>query len=85
MDVRQMMMQAALGRVTQNPMVQQVLQMKQQGMNPSQALQKLSQQYPQLRQLQGTNPAQLDQLAVNAMRSTGLDPNMLAGQLQKLL
>lgn len=84
-DPRQMMMQAVMGRMTQNPMVQQVLQMKQQGMDPNQALQQLSQQYPQLRQLQGANPAQLDDMAMNAMRQTGIDPNAFVNQFKKML
>ena len=37
-DPKQMMMQAVMGRMTQNPLTQQVLQMKQQGMTPQQAL-----------------------------------------------
>ena len=84
MDVRQMMMQAVMGRMAQNPMVQQVLQMKQQGMDPNQVIQQLSQQYPQLRQLQGANPAQIDQMAANAMRSAGVDPNALMGEIKKM-
>ena len=36
-DPKQMMMQTIMGRMTQNPLTQQVLQMKQQGMTPQQA------------------------------------------------
>lgn len=85
LDPRQMMTQAVMGRLTQNPMVQQVLQMKQQGMDPNQAIQQLTQQYPQLQQLQGVNPAQLDNMAMNAMRQSGIDPNSFIGQFKKML
>ena len=84
-DPKTMMMQAIMGRMTNNPMTQQVLQMKQQGMSPQQAIRQLSQQYPQLRQLQGVNPAQLDGMAVNAMKQTGIDPGSFVGQLKKML
>jgi len=84
-DPKQMMMQAVMGRMTQNPMVQQVLQMRQQGMNPNQALQQLSRQYPQLQQIQNANPAQINGIAMNAMQQAGVDPNALVGQLKKML
>lgn len=82
---QQMVMQAVMGRMTQNPMVQQVLQMRQQGMDPNQAIAQLSQQYPQLRQLQGVNPAQIDVMAMNAMKQVGVDPNAFVGQFKKML
>lgn len=84
-DPRQMMMQAVMGRMTHNPLTQQVLQMKNQGMTPEQAIQQLGQQYPQLRQLQGVNPAQIDQMAVSAMRQTGIDPNSFVSQFKRML
>lgn len=84
-DPRQMMMQAIMGRMTNNPLTQQVLQMKQQGLTPDQAIQQLGQRYPQLRQLQGMKPAQLDGMAMNAMRQTGVDPNSFIGQFKKML
>ena len=84
-DPKQMMMQAIMGRMTQNPMTQQVLRMKQQGMTPEQAIQQLGQQYPQLRQQQGVNPAQLDGMAMNAMKQTGIDPNSFVNQFKKML
>ena len=84
-DPKQMMMQAIMGRMTQNPMTQQVLQMKQQGMTPQQAIQQLGQPYPQLRKLQGMNPAQLDGMAMNAMKQTGIDPNAFVGHFKKML
>lgn len=85
LDPRQMMMQAVMGRMTNNPLTQQVLQMKQQGMTPEQAIQQLGQQYPQMRQLQGINPAQLDGMAMNAMKQTGVNPETFVGQLKRML
>lgn len=84
-DPKQMMMQAVMGRMTNNPLTQQVLQMRQQGMTPEQAIQQLGQQYPQLRQLLGINPAQLDGMAVNAMKQTGVNPEAFVGQLKRML
>lgn len=84
-DPKQMMMQAVMGRMTNNPLTQQVLQMRQQGMTPEQAIQQLGQQYPQLRQLQGVNPAQLDGMAMNAMKQTGVNPEAFVGQLKRML
>ncbi len=85
LDPKQMMMQAVMGRMTNNPLTQQVLQMKQQGMTPEQAIQQLGQQYPQLRQLQGINPAQLDGMAMNAMKQTGVNPEAFVGQLKRII
>lgn len=85
LDPKQMMMQAVMGRMTNNPLTQQVLQMRQQGMTPEQAIQQLGQQYPQLRQLQGINPAQLDGMAMNAMKQTGVNPETFVGQLKRML
>ena len=85
LDPRQMMMQAVMGRMTNNPLTQQVLQMRQQGMTPEQAIQQLGQQYPQLRQLQGINPAQLDGRAMNAMKQTGVNPEAFVGQLKRMI
>lgn len=85
LDPKQMMMQAVMGRMTNNPLTQQVLQMRQQGMTPEQAIQQLGQQYPQLRQLQGINPAQLDGMAMNAMKQTGVNPEAFVGQLKRMI
>ena len=38
MDIRQMIMQMAAGRMQSNPLMQQVMQMKQQGMSSQQAM-----------------------------------------------
>lgn len=84
MDIRSIMMQMLAGKMQTNPLMQQVMQMKQQGMTSQQAMQQLSQQYPQLRQYQGMNPAQLDQMAMGTMQSVGLNPNSVADQFKKM-
>lgn len=84
MDLRQIMLQMISGRMQANPMLQQVMQLKQQGMNAQQAMQQLSQQYPQLRQYAGTDPAQLDQMAQNTFRSVGIDPGQALNSLKKM-
>ena len=77
-------MQMAAGRMQSNPLMQQVLQMRQQGMSSQQAMEQLSQQFPQLRQYQGVNPAQLDQMAKSTMQGVGLNPNALTEQIKKI-
>lgn len=84
MDIRQMMAQSVMGRMANNPVTQLVLQMKQQGMSPEQAIQQLGQQYPQFRQLQGVNPNQIDKMVISAMQQTGIDPNNFLNQFQKM-
>lgn len=84
MDIRQMMAQTVMGRMANNPVTQLVLQMKQQGLSPEQAVQQLGQQYPQFRQLQGVNPNQIDKMAISAMQQTGIDPNSFLSQFQKM-
>ena len=84
MDIRQMMAQSVMGRMANNPVTQLVLQMKQQGMSPEQAIQQLGQQYPQFRQLQGVNPNQIDKMVIGAMQQTGIDPNSFLNQFQKM-
>ena len=84
MDIRQMMAQSVMGRMANNPVTQLVLQMKQQGMSPEQAIQQLGQQYPQFRQLQGVNPNQIDKMVISAMQQTGIDPNSFLNQFQKM-
>ena len=84
MDIRQMMAQTVMGRMANNPVTQLVLQMKQQGMSPEQAIQQLGQQYPQFRQLQGVNPNQIDKMVISAMQQTGIDPNSFLSQFQKM-
>lgn len=84
MDIRQMMAQSVMGRMANNPVTQLVLQMKQQGMSPEQAIQQLGQQYPQFRQLQGVNPNQIDKMVISAMQQTGIDPNSFLNQFKKM-
>ena len=84
MDIRQMMAQSVMGRMANNPVTQLVLQMKQQGMSPEQAIQQLGQQYPQFRQLQGVKPNQIDKMVISAMQQTGIDPNSFLNQFQKM-
>ena len=84
MDIRQMMAQTVMGRMANNPVTKLVLQMKQQGMSPEQAIQQLGQQYPQFRQLQGVNPNQIDKMVISAMQQTGIDPNSFLSQFQKM-
>lgn len=84
MDFRSVMMQMLAGKMQANPMMQQVMQMRQQGMSAQQAMEQLSQQYPQFRQYQGMNPAQLDQMARGTMQSVGLNPNAVAEQIKKM-
>ena len=79
-----MMAQTVLGRMANNPVTQMVLQMKQQGLSPEQAIQQLGQQYPQFRQLQGVNPNQIDKMVISAMQQTGIDPNSFLSQFQKM-
>ncbi len=84
MDIRQMIMQMAAGKLQSNPMMQQVMQMRQQGMTAQQAMQQLSKQYPQFQQYQSVNPAQLDQMAMGTMQSVGLNPSAVTEQIKKL-
>ena len=54
MNMGQMLMQ---GLTANNPMVAQIMQMKNSGMTPQQALQQMAQSNPQMRQImQGGNP-----------------------------
>ena len=84
MDIRQMMAQSVMGRMANNPVTQLVLQMKQQGMSPEQAIQQLGQQYPQFRQLHGVNANQIDKMVIGAMQQAGIDPNSFLNQFQKM-
>lgn len=89
MNIPQMMMQAMMQGISpmRNPMVQEIMQMKQQGMSPQAAMQQLAQKYPQFRQavpyLQNKTPQQMDQTAQNAVQSSGVDPNELMKQFNK--
>ena len=88
-NIPQMMMQGMTRGMspTQNPMVQDIIRMRQQGMDATSAFQQLSQKYPQLQQaapfLAGKTPQQMDQTAQNALQQSGVDPNALAQQFQR--
>ncbi len=91
MNIPQMMMQAMMRGISpmQNPMVQEIVRMKQQGATPQAAMQQLAQRYPQFRQavpyLQNKTPQQMDQTAQNAVQSAGVDPNSLMQQINKFI
>ena len=69
------------------PIMQEILRMRQQGMDPAAAFQQLSQRYPQFRQaapfLGGKTPQQMDQTAQSALQQSGVDPNAMAQQFQR--
>lgn len=67
-----------------NPMVQAIVQMKQQGMTPDAALQRLSQQDARFQQLRGQTPRQLDQMARATIQNAGVDPNAVMGRLKMM-
>ena len=64
-----------------NPMVQEIIQMRMRGMSPMQARQQLAQRYPQLGQaapfLQGQTPQEIDAIARNTAQSMGLNPQKI--------
>lgn len=68
------------------PMVQEIVRMKQQGLDAATAFQQLSQKYPQFQQafpfLGGKTPQQMDQAAQNALQQSGIDPNTVAQQFR---
>ena len=70
-----------------SPMLQEILRMKQQGMDAASAFQQLSQKYPQFGRafpfLGGKNPQQMDQAAQNALQQSGVDPNTVAQQFRQ--
>lgn len=91
MNIPQMMMQAMLQGMSpmQNPIVREILQLKQQGASPQAALQQLAQRHPQFRQalpyLQNKSPQQMDMTARNAVQSSGVNPNDMMQQIQKYI
>jgi len=70
-----------------SPMLQEILRMRQQGMDAASAFQQLSQKYPQFGQafpfLGGKSPQQMDQAAQNALQQSGVDPNAVAQQFRQ--
>ena len=63
MDMGQMLMQ---NLTANNPVVAQVVRMKNSGMSPQQALQELSKQFPQMQAMQ--NGAGINQIGMNMLR-----------------
>lgn len=70
-----------------SPMVQDIIRMRQQGMDAASAFQQLSQRYPKFGQafpfLGGKTPQQMDQAAQNALQQSGVDPGAVAQQFQQ--
>lgn len=84
----QMMLQAMVqgANPMQSPIMQEVMQMRQQGRTPQEAMQLLSQRYPQFgTMLQGKTPKQMDVFATNALRSAGIDPKRMMQQIQRFV
>lgn len=84
----QMMMQAMIqgANPMQSPIVQEVMQMRLQGIPPQQAMQQLTQRYPQFgSMLQGKTPQQMDVFASNALRSAGIDPSKMVQTMRRFI
>ena len=80
MDMGQMIMQ---NLTANNPVVAQVMRMKNSGMSPQQALQELSKQFPQMQAMQ--NGAGINQIGMNMLREAGLDPSNSITQANNLM
>lgn len=91
MNIPQMLMQSLMGGMNpaQNPMVRDILQMKQQGMTPEQAIGQLTQKYPAFQGaipfLQGKTPEQMGQTAQNYLQEAGVNPADMANQLRRFM
>lgn len=83
MDLRQITMQAMMGRIAPNPMMQQIMQLRRQGISPQQAMQQMAQKYPQFQQFQ--NPQQINTVLNQAMQSAGVNPNDMMAALKRFL
>lgn len=84
----QMMMEAMLQGASplQSPIVQEAMQLRQQGVTPQEAMRQLTQRYPQFgAMLQGKSPQQMDAFASNALRSAGVDPRRMAQAMQRFI
>lgn len=83
---QQMFMQLLYGRMSpaQNPMVQELIQLKQSGATPQAAMEQLSQRYPQFRQFQGQDPRQIDRAARETIRQSGMNPDAVIQQLSRM-
>lgn len=88
-NIPQMMMQGMIQGMSpmQNPMVQEIIRMRQQGVGQQAAFRQLAQKYPVFRQaapfLEGKTPQQMDQTAQNALQQSGVDPNAVAQQFMR--
>lgn len=91
MNIPQMLMQSLIGGMNpmQNPMVRDILQMKQQGMTPEQAISQLSKQYPSFQGampfLQGKSQDQMGETAQNFLQGAGVNPSDMIGQLRRYM
>jgi len=90
-NIPQMMMQAMMQVQSpmQSPMVQDIVRLKQQGLDPVSAMQQLAQKYPQFRQampfLGNKNPQEMDKTAQNALQQAGVNPADLMTQFQRYM
>lgn len=88
-NIPQMMLQGMMQGINpmQSPMIQDIIRMKQQGMDAVSAFQQLSQKYPQFRQaapfLGNKTPQQMDQTAQNALQQSGVDPGAVTQQFRR--
>lgn len=89
--IPQMMMQAMQQGCSpmQSPIVQDMMRMRQQGMDAATAAQQLAQKYPQFRRampfLANKSPQQMDMTAQNALQQAGVDPKALMQQFQRYM
>lgn len=68
-----------------NPMLADVIALKQQGADPDTAIQKLAEKYPAFRQFvpqQNLTPQGMMMMAQTAAQRMGIDPRILAQQAQ---
>ncbi len=90
-NIPQMMVQAMMQGCSpmSNPMIQDMMRLKQQGVDATTAAQQLAQKYPQFRQampfLANKSPQQMDQAASNALQQAGVAPGELMQQFQRYL
>ena len=70
------------------PIMQEILRMRQQGMDSATAFQQLAQRYPQFGQafpfLSGKSPQQMDQAAQYALQQAGMNPDEMAQRLRQM-
>lgn len=84
----QMMMEAMLQGASpmQSPIVQEVMQLRQTGVTPQEAMRQLTQRYPEFgAMLRDKTPQQMDAFASNALRSAGIDPRRMMQTIQRFI